>query len=86
MTASPDTIRTPTPGSQNDRVLRFIREHPGSTVMECVRAMDPWVSNVRARHSDLRALGFDIRAEVRADGQTGFRVVESGDLTLGLTA
>ena len=81
-----DLRREPDPKTQNGRVLRFIREHPGATVMECSRAMDPWISNIRARHSDLRDLGFDIQPEPRSDGQVGFRVVEPGQATLGLTA
>ena len=78
------TPREPDPTTQNGRVLAYLRSHPGSTVMECVRAMDPWISNVRARHSDLRALGFDVRPETRSDGQVGFSVVEPFDGTLRL--
>ena len=76
----------PDPATQNGRVLAYIRSHPGATVMECARAMDPYVSNVRARHSDLRVRGFDIRAEKRADGHDGFTLHEPDQRTLGLAS
>lgn len=78
--------REPEAGTQNARILAYIRAHPDATVMECSRAMHPWVANIRARHSDLRNLGFDIQAVRRTDGREGFRLVEHGQATLGLTA
>ncbi len=80
-------LREPDPLTQNGRVLRFLREHPGATVQECAAAMEPWISNIRARHSDLRiTYGIDVICEKRPDGYEGFRVRERGPLTLGLTA
>jgi len=78
-------MNEPAAGTQCARVLAFIRAHPGATVQECAAAMEPWISNIRARHSDLRLRGFDVRCERRPDGFDGFRLVE-GPMTLGLTA
>jgi len=78
--------REPTPGTQAARILRFLREHPDASTMELQRGLDPFCSNPRARISDLRAAGFDVRCVKRADGFEGFRVVESGPLTLGIVA
>ena len=48
--------------------------------------LDPYVSNVRARVSDLRAEGHIIEARKRSDGRTGLYLVVPGQGTLGLTA
>lgn len=77
-------LRQPDPSTQNGRVLAYLRAHPGSTVQECAAAMHPWISNIRARHSDLRLqFGIDVVCERRPDGYDGFRVIE-GPMTLGL--
>ncbi len=72
--------------TQADRVLRFLREHDGATAMELTMGLDPYVSNVRARVSDLRAEGHVIEARKRSDGQVGLFVVEPGQRTLGLAS
>ena len=69
------SIREPDPATQNGRVLAWMRAHPGASVVECYDAMQPRISNIRARHSDLRALGFVIVCERRPDGHDGFAVV-----------
>jgi len=76
-------MNQPAAGTQNARVLAYIRAHPGATVQECAAAMEPWISNIRARHSDLRLRGFDVVCERRPDGFDGFRLVD-GPMTLGL--
>jgi helix-turn-helix protein len=65
---------TPT---QSDRVLEFLRQHPLATALDIAHGCHPWVSNPRARISDLRAAGYVVRSEKRPDGRTGFRVVEA---------
>lgn len=72
--------------TQSDRVLRFLREHDGATAMELTMGLDPYVSNVRARISDLRAEGHVIQCRKRTDKRQGYWVVEPGQRTLGLTA
>lgn len=72
--------------TQSDRVLRFLMEHDGPTAMEITLALTPYVSNVRARISDLRAHGNVIEARKRRDGQVGMYLVTDQQRTLGLTA
>ena len=72
--------------TQTDRVLAFLRANPGATSLDVAHGCSPWISNPRARISDLRAAGHVIEPIRRPDGKTGFRVVEPGQGTLGLTA
>jgi len=53
--------------TQNERVLAFIQANPGCTTMELQLALRPFVSNPRARISDLRASGHPIDVE-KVDG------------------
>ncbi len=69
--------------SQNERVLAFIRANPGCTAMEISMRCSPWVSNPRARISDLRKTGVCIEPRKRPDGQTGFVVREAQIVTVG---
>ena len=62
--------------TQAERVERFIRANPGCTTMQIQRGCDPWISNPRARMSDLRARGVDVVCEKRPDGREGFRIRE----------
>lgn len=71
--------------TQSDRVLAYLREHQDPTSMEIAHGTSPWISNPRARISDLRAEGHVIQKVRRPDGQTGFRLV-AFDGTLGLTS
>ena len=65
---------TPT---QNDRVLAFLREHPGATAMDVGLGCHPWVSNPRARFSDLRDAGHIIDCIRRDDGHNGYWLREA---------
>ena len=62
--------------TQNDRVLAFLRANPEATALDIAHGCHPWVSNPRARISDLRANGYTIQMVRRTDGRNGFRVVE----------
>lgn len=62
--------------TQNERVLAYLRAHPGATAMELAHGCSPWVSNPRARISDLRANGYRVDMVKREDGRNGFVVVE----------
>jgi hypothetical protein len=62
--------------TQNDRVLAFLRANPGATAMDVAHGCHPWVSNPRARISDLRAAGHVIDVVKRSDGKNGFVVRE----------
>lgn len=60
--------------TQTERVVRFIAEHPGCTVMDLTRGLDPFVANVRARISDARAVGHNIECR-KVDRGNGFYIV-----------
>lgn len=62
--------------TQSERVLTFLRANPGATALDIAHGCRPWVSNPRARISDLRAQGFDVQVVRRDDGKNGFVVVE----------
>lgn len=64
---------TPT---QTERVLAFLRANPQATALDIAHGCHPWVSNPRARISDLRANGHRIDMVRRGDGRNGFVVVE----------
>lgn len=68
--------RQTTGPTQTERVVAFLRAHPGVTTMELQLGLAPFVSNPRARISDARAAGIDVQPRKRADGRTGFVVVE----------
>jgi hypothetical protein len=75
------TLTKPT---QSDRVLAFLRDHPLATAMEISTGVHPWVSNPRARISDLRAAGYTIKPVRREDGRTGFVVIEDVNVQTAL--
>jgi hypothetical protein len=62
--------------TQSERVLAYLRSHPGATVMELSFGLQPFVANPRARISDLRAAGHVIDVVKRSDGKNGFVVRE----------
>ena len=62
--------------TQTERVLAFLRAHPGATAMDIAHGCHPWVSNPRARISDLRAVGYTVEMVRRTDGKNGFVVRE----------
>lgn len=68
---------------QNERVLAFLRAHPLATALDIAHGCHPWVSNPRARISDLRAQGHVIEPTKRADGRTGFVVRVPEPVTTG---
>jgi hypothetical protein len=70
------TFRRVLQPSQNERVLAYLKAHPGATALDIAHGCHPWVSNPRARISDLRANGHRIELVKREDGRNGFRVVE----------
>ena len=45
--------------TQTERVVEYIRTHPGCTTMEITLALSPFVSNPRARMSDARKHGYE---------------------------
>jgi len=61
--------------TQSQRVLAYLRAHPRATALEIGMGVHPWVSNPRARISDLRAAGYVIEPQRRTDGKMGFVVV-----------
>lgn len=71
-TAAPDTVR----------IVRWLRAHPGSSVMEVRFAL--FISNVTARMSDCRAQGIEFRKWRDPQGIFRYSVVEPGQGTLGL--
>lgn len=61
--------------TQSERVLAFLRANPRATALDIAHGCHPWVSNPRARISDLRAAGYVIEPQRRTDGKMGFVVV-----------
>jgi hypothetical protein len=59
--------------TQADRVLRWLRENPGSSTLEIQRALG--LTNATARISELRNEGHMFR-KVRVDGVYRYSVVE----------
>ena len=70
------------PGTQTERLYRFLRENPSASSLEVTLALG--IVNVTGRVSDLRAAGIDVRCAKRKDGRDGYRVVT--ELTLGLAS
>jgi hypothetical protein len=62
--------------TQAERVLAYLRANPGATALDIAHGCHPWVSNPRARISDLRAAGHDVQVVRRSDRKNGFVVVE----------
>jgi biotin operon repressor len=60
--------------TQTDRLLRYLRENPGTSSLEITRALG--IVNVTGRVSDLRAEGHVIEAR-RDHGVYRYRVVEA---------
>ena len=72
--------------SQTERLVRFLQENQGATILDITRGLDPFVANPRARISDARKEGVVIECRKREDGRNGFWVRERFDGTLGLSA
>jgi hypothetical protein len=67
--------------TQVERVLDYIRSHPDCTMLDLTYGLYPFVSNPRARISDLRAAGHVIEASGRP---ARYRVVEPAQIALSL--
>lgn len=61
--------------SQNERVLDYLRRHPGASALQIINALA--IPNYRARVSDLRAQGHNIEAKRDKWGLFRYRVVEA---------
>ena len=72
--------------TQNTRLLAYLRANPGASRLDISRGMDPFIANVTARISEiraqLRAEGGDVVVIRRPDGYEGWVIREP--LTLGL--
>ncbi len=71
------------PGSQPDRLYRYLRENPGASSLEVTIALG--IVNVTGRVSDLRAEGIPVVCAKRKDGRDGYTLAP-GDMTLGLAS
>lgn len=71
------------PDGQAARLLRFLREYPGSSSLEVTQAL--FVVNVTGRVSDLRAAGYVIECKRRPDGADGYFVREPRPVDRGET-
>jgi hypothetical protein len=70
--------------TQKERLVEFLRSHPGATSLEITLACR--IVNVTGRVSDARADGLDIRCERRSDGEQGYTVYEpEGQIGMGLS-
>jgi hypothetical protein len=72
----------PTETPDTTRILRWLRAHPDSSVMEIRFAL--FISNVTARMSDCRKDGFDFTKRRDEHGIFRYSVIEPGQGTLGL--
>lgn len=70
--------------TQAERVLAYLRAYPLASAIEVAMGCHPWVSNPRARISDLRDLGYDVICERRWDGANGYRIRERQRVTTGV--
>jgi hypothetical protein len=64
------------------RVLRFLRDHPGSSSLEITRAL--YVVNVTGRISDLRAAGYIVVCRKGSDGLDRYYVEEPKPVDRGI--
>jgi hypothetical protein len=68
--------------SQTERVVRYLREHDGATILEITKGLDPFVANPRARISDARKAGHDIVCIRGEDNQLHYYLDIKARLTL----
>lgn len=71
---------------QADRILAFLRAHPGCSVMELQYGMHPFIANPRARISELRQRGFRIDCFRGEGGVDRYHLVEQEQTTMGLAS
>lgn len=69
--------------TQTERIVAFIRAHPGCTTMELTLGLAPFCANPRARISDARAQGYDVVCSTRVDGRKGYWLLEKAPVTRG---
>jgi hypothetical protein len=67
--------------TQVERLVAYLRSHPGASGMEIVRALS--LPKYTSRVSDARAQGIDIVCERRSDGEFGYTVQERQRVTTG---
>ena len=60
--------------TQTDRLIRFLRDHPGSTSLELTLALG--IVNTTGRISDARKEGHVIECRKRRDKRQGYWLVE----------
>jgi hypothetical protein len=60
--------------SQTERLIRYVRAHPGCSGLEIIAALH--LPKYTSRISDARAAGVEIECFRRGDGIRGYRVVE----------
>jgi len=67
--------------TDTERVVQYLREHPGSSVMDIRFAL--FISNVTARMSDAREAGVEFHKWRDDKGVYRYRVVERQRVTTG---
>lgn len=73
--------------TQTDRIVAFIRDNPGCSILDLARGLDPFIANPRARISDARAEGHSIACERGKDGVQRYRLIlPTEQLAIGLSA
>lgn len=65
--------------TQEDRLLRYLEEHPGASSLEITIACS--IVNVTGRISDLRARGIPVEAKRDGNGVYRYRVLRPVQLT-----
>ena len=68
--------------TQTERIVRFLREHPGCTILELTEGLHPFVANPRARISDARKAGHDVVCLRGTDGTLRYYVDLAARTTL----
>ena len=66
------------PGTQVERLYRFIKANPGVSSLEITQVLS--IVNVTGRISDLRAEGVEVAVDRDRDGTFRYRVREPGPL------
>jgi hypothetical protein len=61
--------------TQVDRLVAYLRTHPGASGMELIAALA--LPKYTSRISDARAAGVNIECFRRGDGRKGYRIVEA---------
>ena len=71
------------PDGQAARMLRWLRDHPGSSSLDITQAL--FIVNVTGRVSDLRAAGYVVECSKGSDRRDRYTVVEPKPVTQGET-